>query len=552
MKKELRYTIINGMYSNVLHHSPIGWDKTIINVERSLKTWGITRTYSVELRFPKDGATLLRSCFYNRLVNPVYLQIEKYDKIYMQYRIIYTGLIDFQDYEDSEVEVKVSVIDTNLTAIIKKYFSDTVDLARRSQRSVNRTYVLNQDDKLYTSLYSDKTRPVQAVKLSSVIYSIFYQMKEVTPEKFGIDLQAIYDIEDNTGNRAFPVITTERAVSGVYYTEDPESDPDFVYAGYSHELDSLTTSFESITTNIFNLFGLSWSVVVVDGVETLKFNSLAETFPATVFKEIDNIGNIVIRTAKDVIYGEVFAGFEYQPTSDVFDFNNGSGTTQYDVNREIVSSVKYDLNNKTSGNETFDMRSTWLADWFSFINKYFVNQTETGIDDIIYIYYVKEYDGILCHVKDNKIDAVSGITTVGAGCDQLSTRHLIENTKGLIKSLAIQPTITISYLEHYPTEIENFITENYPDEIPKKEFSDISIADNEHYFVPVEVEFDGIIQDIDIIDIYDPANSLYQFDFDGVTFKGYLIKAEINVSGKTKGKFTLLLHSENDLTKLIR
>ena len=545
MKKELRYTIINGLQSTVLQYSPIGWDKSIINIERSLKTWGITRTYSIELRFPKDGAEILRNCFYNMLVNPVYLQIEKYDKILMRYKIFYTGLIDFQDYEDLETEVKISVVVMNLTAIIKKYFSETFYYGNHRSPTI-REYYLSEDDKLKISLYDDLERPLQVVKISKLIEFVFYSMKDVTPEKFGCDLTAVTDIEDND---SYPVITTERAISGIDNTGLGADE--YVYRGYSHRLSHLNTSFESITTNLFNIYGLSWSVVVVDGIETLKFNSLADTFPATVFKKIENLNNVTIRTSKDLTKGELFAGFDFQPDSDIFTYNNGSATVQYNVNNEIVSSIKYDLNNKTSSNEMFDIRSSWQVDWFSIINKYFIDYEIIGSEDILQLIYVHDVDGVICPVRDTKINSSTGISTISVGAKELSTRHIIDNLKGLIKSLTITPYVYVNYLEHYPTSIENFITD-FPDGIPKKEFSNFSIADNERYFLPIEIEFEGVIPDIDIIDMYEPANSLYEFDFEGNTYSGYLIKAEINTSGKEKGKFTLLLHSENDFTKLIR
>lgn len=546
MENELRYTIKDGLISYVLNRSPIGWDDTMITVERSLKTWGITRSYSVSLEFVKDGARVLRNAFYNRLLNEVYLTIEKYNKLKMIYEHVYTGLVDFSTEEDIETQFKVNIVDTNLTAIIKKYFDYTNPTDHRIEGVGRYSF---DTKKVYIN--NGWNCPLEMMKISDLIKLCLSEMKEFSFNKFGVDLSAIEAIE---AQAKYPLITTMRAITG-YSTEGMPAG-DYNYLGYDRRLQNVVISFESITNFLFNFFGLSWSVEVIEGIETLVFNTLSNTFPTTETYEVKNINNLKISVNNEIVKGEAFVGFDYTPDEPDFTYtvSGVGGTLQYSQQSEVASAIKYDLNNKTSNNDLLDMRLIWKADRYSLLYKYFVDNEVQGGSDEIYFTYVYDDPGDekTYFVKDDKtiIEPLQEFTS--SGCNQITAHHIADRLKGLIKSLSYTADVTINYKEHYPEDIGNFITDGYADEIPKQEYANFSVGNNEKYFDPVLIELEGLIPDLTITDLYNPAKSLMQFSFKGNYYKGYMIKCEVNVSGKKKTKLTLLSHSSNDLTKLIR
>ena len=546
MKKELKYTIKNGMYSNVLNYSPIGWDDTTITVERSLKTWGITRSYSVSLEFVKDGAEILRDCFYNRLQNEVYLVIEKYNKLTMAYQTIYTGLIDFATYEDTETQVKVDILDTNLTAIIKKYFDYEHQPLHRVS-SLERPYRYDTQ-KVYINSYDC---PLEMMKISDLIKVVLSNMKGFSFDTFDVDLSAIEAFESET---VYPLITTGKAITG--YNTSETGAGEYNYNGQNHKLGVVVISFQRIVDFIFNYWGLSWSVDVIGGIETLRFNTIDDTFPADDNYEVVNIDNFKVSVNNEIVKGEAFVGWDYSPDEPNFTYtiDGLGGTVQYNLKYEMSDSIKYDLNNKTSNNEMLDMRLLWRSDSYFLTYKYFVDYAnEGGSDEIYFAYcYYDSGDDKVYLQRDEKTIIEPIQTFTSSRSEQITARHIAERLRKLLKSLSYTSDVMISYKEHYPEDLENFITSGYPDEIDKQEFGNIGVGNNEKYFDPVIFEFEGLIPELTITDLYNPANSLMTFRFKGNEYKGYMIKCDMNVSGKKKTKLTLLSAASNDLTKLIR
>ena len=544
-KKELRYTIKNGLYSYLLRRSPIGWDDTTITIERSLKTWGITRSYSVSLEFVKDGAEILRNCFYNRLPNEVYLVIEKYNKLTMAYQTIYTGLIDFATYEDTETQVKVDILDTNLTAIIKKYF----DYERQYNHRLAQGERPIPYDTVKVYLHPDFPCPLEMMKISDLIKVVLLNMTGFTFDKFAVDLSEIEAYESET---VYPLITTSKAITGI-----PTSPiRDYNYLGRDHRLDYAVISFQRIVDFLFNFWGLSWSVDVIDGVETLRFNTLDNTFPTLENYEVVNINNFKVSCNNEILKGEVYVGWEYVPDEPDFEYTvqGVGGTFQYNIQHEMAGNIKYDLNNRTSNNELIDMRLLWRSDYYLLRYKYLVDFENSGSNDEIYFafcYY--DSDNEKTYIKfDTKtiIEPLQALT--GAGSEQITARHIAERLRKFIKSLSFTSSTDITYKEHYPEDIENFITSGYYFITDKVEYGNIGVGNNEKYFDPIIFELEGLIPDLTITDLYNPANSLMKFTFKGEEYKGFMIKCEVNVSGKKKTKLTLLSAASNDLTKLIR
>lgn len=119
---ELRFilTFINTSATVTLIHAPDGWDEQLVRWERSLKYWGMFRSFSIPLKFVKDGALALRTEFYTYgLKSQVNISIERQNKLTFAYEVAYSGMIDFGTWKDLDTYVEVTIIDGGLVKYLK-------------------------------------------------------------------------------------------------------------------------------------------------------------------------------------------------------------------------------------------------------------------------------------------------------------------------------------------------------------------------------------------------------------------------------------------------
>jgi hypothetical protein len=107
----LKFIITIGSTNTTLIHSPIGWEDACIKYSRSDKYFGLFKSVSTKLEFVKEGATLLRDCFYNGGIEAsALLKIYRLNKILLNYTLYYTGLIDFSTIKDELKKVSVNIV----------------------------------------------------------------------------------------------------------------------------------------------------------------------------------------------------------------------------------------------------------------------------------------------------------------------------------------------------------------------------------------------------------------------------------------------------------
>jgi len=103
-----------------LDFSPEEWDESSIRWKRSLKYFGISREFSLPLKFVKDGAKLLRWIFYNgNIEEEAKLIIYTYIDLTEGYQKIYKGEFDFSTFNDQDDYVEISIADNGIEADIK-------------------------------------------------------------------------------------------------------------------------------------------------------------------------------------------------------------------------------------------------------------------------------------------------------------------------------------------------------------------------------------------------------------------------------------------------
>lgn len=138
MEKEFRYYLVdaqgrsyfvdndgNVSISSIprdLISTPDGWMDTTISYGRSTKFPGVIRTFTVPLRFIKDGAVILKYLYYTYGIQAVgNLVILKRDivdgtDVYKQY---YVGGINFAQFNDQSNVVECEVLETGLSELVK-------------------------------------------------------------------------------------------------------------------------------------------------------------------------------------------------------------------------------------------------------------------------------------------------------------------------------------------------------------------------------------------------------------------------------------------------
>lgn len=116
------YRIIIGRINYDLIQSPIGWEENLIKFTRSSTYHGIIRDYTVPLRFVTQGATILRSQYYQFGIEAfVRLEILQLNRETWQYERLYIGELDFSKVEDEKDSFTCNVMEGGISKLIKAY-----------------------------------------------------------------------------------------------------------------------------------------------------------------------------------------------------------------------------------------------------------------------------------------------------------------------------------------------------------------------------------------------------------------------------------------------
>lgn len=128
------YTVNNGVVSSTslptpLDHAPDGWKDKVVNYTRSESYFGMLRSFSIPLRFVKDGAKILRARLYQYgPEDEVNLIILRLNTNTGKHESFYKGQIDFSTYEDQTDFFEVSIIEGGLSKLLKANENTTYEI----------------------------------------------------------------------------------------------------------------------------------------------------------------------------------------------------------------------------------------------------------------------------------------------------------------------------------------------------------------------------------------------------------------------------------------
>lgn len=114
-----------------LPQSPDGWDGIQISFGRSSHYWGLTRTFSMPLKFVGDGATIVRTALYTGrgIESPMGLVVLKWNDATGIFELYYTGLLDLSQASDVVEEgVSVNIMEGGAAQFIKSYENTMVEI----------------------------------------------------------------------------------------------------------------------------------------------------------------------------------------------------------------------------------------------------------------------------------------------------------------------------------------------------------------------------------------------------------------------------------------
>lgn len=107
-----------------LPQAPGGWIDNTITFARSARYYGINRSFTIPLKFVGDGASIIRSLYYNGKGIEQYLGliIQKYNDQNDTYELYYRGELDMSKYEDLAAEgVNISIMEGGIVKLLKSY-----------------------------------------------------------------------------------------------------------------------------------------------------------------------------------------------------------------------------------------------------------------------------------------------------------------------------------------------------------------------------------------------------------------------------------------------
>lgn len=121
-----------------LEYTPDGWQETLVKYGRNLKYFGVFRSFTVPLKFVKDGARIMRDAYYKKFIEAqVWLNISRLNHDTYGHELFYKGEIDFSNYTDAETYFEANVMEGGLSKLITANEGTTYEIPIDVPEAVN-------------------------------------------------------------------------------------------------------------------------------------------------------------------------------------------------------------------------------------------------------------------------------------------------------------------------------------------------------------------------------------------------------------------------------
>ena len=522
--RELLFILTTTAGQVTLTTAPDGWDESLIEWGRSEKYWGVFRSFTIPLKFVKDGAEAIRREFYTYgTAGTGDLVIQRLNKLTLQYSSAYVGTLDFGTFKDTDNYAEVNVMDSGLAKILKENGETEYEVTARDYgASTYKTFKIN------LNLATAPTSWHGGVDIVDLIKRLIDAMTDggYTSGEYGFksDLLDAYKIGDID---ATPVIVCK----GRTFAE-----PNAAPAG------NFSISFADLYKSLVTFTGCGVGIEVIDGVETLVIESRTYFFVNdSVALDLGSVKNINVSVASKLVFNRLKIGW---PTKDY----------QNRVKNEEPNAISlWKSPNTTNGNE-LDMVGKVRADSIGILD-IIDSQSDGSNDDIFFC----ELDWDTNHGGYWRLNTSSKAKQTGSsgewyvGNATLTPRRCILANQGWLESCHYghsgdNLTFTAGDNDLYNIEVKVWGPSGFGSYM--KERDGVTLG-GPLYFQPLTIEFEAALPVTMIDTLNSHATELFSFTYEGEIYYGYVMNVKAKLAGRGSQKITLL-SAFNDLTSLIR
>lgn len=504
--------------------SPDGWDESMITWERSEKYWGVFRSWTIPLKFVKDGATYLRREFYtNGMLGYAQIYIKKYDKVNQLWFTSFVGYMDFATFKDSDYYVECSFSDSGAAKLLKDYGGNEYQIGNGKVDS----YGFTED-----VIFKHSGSQFYGSKILHLGISLLNIMSagEVIAANPKYSLRSDY--------------LTNLTYSDVYGTPANHQVimvPGAQFRDKNQKIGYFRTSFDDWFKSVSALFNLGLGIEYdATGKEVIRIEPKAYFFATGDPLDFGQVKNIQISTAAKLLFKRLKIGYEPKTYS--------NDTALY-RNNEVNATAKWEIKNDISGNE-MDLVSKYRADGAGIVD--IINTgTDSSDEDIFFVQ--------LEYVAPDWI-----IDTVG----KAQVTNEATAAYDLINSLITPRRNLMRWVDYLSSCMFGMAGEDlaFTSGDNEIQFRKTSLSDggtgfvnedlsweitNPDWFFPVIFEVETAAPADLISQIMAKPTGLYQFTFNGVNYLGHIMKIDAKISGRSAQKMTFLANASTSFYNLI-
>ena len=522
---DLKFFITTGsVFNTQLLYSPQGWDDSLVQYERSLKYYGVFRSFTVPMRFAKDGAQYLRQEFYTyKLDSIAYILIQKLNRITLVYETAYQGSFDFSTFKDTDYQVEITVIDGGLAQLFKNNETTQYKIPNRKPYYEAWVYGVETVDAQIGYIHGGAfTAP------SMHLMSLFnWLCDKMTGGKVQDSTYAVRSdfLSGPIGEKVLATISS--SWNGIY--------------------DESTQYFNTTIADFFNSINAIWPVGIGienwEGTETIVLETREYFFSkSNTIDTLDiDVKNLSISLVKEWMFNKLKIGFQEKNYSD-------ESVRLTEPNTFSNYLVK---NSKISGVEV-DMTCKYRADGAG-LDEYMdsgpYNNSSADIF-LVEVYPDLGHDGIYIRspafVRKKDIPATEYDTwSMLLSPAQSAARHL----QWISDFLCGTSNFSLQFISG-GNDQDNNETKDGNTGAWVEEYDDIALLPIA-YVYPYQIEFEAPYKSNLFSLIQQNPYGLITFDYMGNTYTGYLKKIEVKLPGRGATKYTLIACAENDFSTLI-
>lgn len=512
--KDLQFTITTSTrpgIQNVLADSPEGYDDSQITFERSKKYYGITRKWTIPLKFLKDGARLIREEFYIKgTAGEVEIYIRTLDRSLTSpayNNILYQGVADMNTFVDDGDRVSVNFKDAGPGNDIARVIDQEYDISGVAR------YVM------YHKLYSEDTWKVVNFRyIKDVVYALLDKMTggKLTAGAYVLKsdlLDGMGVAGSNEPNQY--VLATGRAfrMRDTYLEDDPIKT-------------SLADLFQSIQFKNPGMM-ITRNAAGKPQIEIEDYRTYFDDKLTPI--DLGEVKTLSVTVDADMSINKVRIGWPYKETGAALSDN---------VN--WIGEEYWQMPN-TTGNKEIDLVGKYRADAYG-INKIITDADEDQDEEIFLcsIYRTSPHPSIMYFMNEGlSKNALTGTQSTGQQNMTLSPRRMLQAVSGRLAGMGYlyaggDMTMMSGSQNLYNVETKmnsepTFIAERLSVRLPALS-----------RFVALNFEIECRMTYHQYRDINTDARRLIKFRYLGTLYSGWVLDLKMNLLNPQNVKMTLL------------